>query len=101
MPSLRLIQAPVFHGYSFSAWVEFVADPVVKELEADLKTGEIDVHGGDLEPPTIVGQAGQNGMAVGGIAPDRNHAKACWFWLVADNIRIMAQNAVALVEQTL
>ena len=23
MPSLRLIQAPVFHGYSFSAWVEF------------------------------------------------------------------------------
>src|SRR5262249_44875286 len=23
MPSLRLIQTPVFHGYTFSAWVEF------------------------------------------------------------------------------
>jgi len=29
MPSLRLIQAPVFHGYSISAWVEFGENPGV------------------------------------------------------------------------
>ncbi len=27
MPSLRLMQAPVFHGYSISAWVEFEENP--------------------------------------------------------------------------
>jgi aspartate-semialdehyde dehydrogenase len=27
MPSLRLIQAPVFHGHSISAWVEFEENP--------------------------------------------------------------------------
>ncbi len=27
MPSLRLIQAPVFHGHSFSVWVEFEENP--------------------------------------------------------------------------
>ena len=30
MPSLRLIQAPVFHGYTFSAWVEFEENPGVE-----------------------------------------------------------------------
>jgi aspartate-semialdehyde dehydrogenase len=36
MPSLRLIQAPVFHGYSFSAWVEFEENPGVEALENGL-----------------------------------------------------------------
>ena len=27
MPSLRVIQAPVFHGHSFSVWVEFENNP--------------------------------------------------------------------------
>src|SRR5437868_10200336 len=27
MPSLRLIQAPVFHGYSMSVWTEFEENP--------------------------------------------------------------------------
>ena len=36
MPSLRLIQAPVFHGYSFSAWVEFVDAPDMEALESSL-----------------------------------------------------------------
>ena len=34
MPSLRVIQAPVFHGHSFSAWVEFEENPGVEALRA-------------------------------------------------------------------
>src|ERR1019366_6444379 len=85
MPSLRLIQAPVFHGYSFSAWVEFRDAPDMEMLESGLATEGIEVRGGDFEPPSNVGQAGQGGVAVGGIAPDRNHAEAVWLWFVADN----------------
>jgi aspartate-semialdehyde dehydrogenase len=99
MPSLRLVQAPVFHGYSFSAWVEFYANPGIEALESGLATASIEVRGSEFEPPTNVGQAGQGGIAVGAIAPDRNNPEACWFWLVADNLRLAAENAVALARQ--
>jgi len=99
MPSLRLVQAPVFHGYSFSAWVEFDGNPGVEALESGLVTGSIEVRGSEFEPPTNVGHAGQGGIAVGAIALDRNNPEACWFWLVADNLRLTAENAVALARQ--
>jgi aspartate-semialdehyde dehydrogenase len=99
MPSLRLIQAPVFHGYSFSAWVEFESNPGLEALESSLACEWIDVLGDEFEPPTNVGQAGEGGIAVGGIVPDRNEAEACWFWLVADNLRLTADNAVAVARQ--
>jgi aspartate-semialdehyde dehydrogenase len=101
MPSLRMIQAPVFHGYSFSAWVEFDESPDVEMLESSLVLKNIEVRGRDFEPPNNVGQAGQGGIAVGAIAPDRNEPDACWFWLVADNLRLVAENAVAVAEELL
>jgi aspartate-semialdehyde dehydrogenase len=99
MPSLRLIQAPVFHGYSFSAWVEFDANPGLEALAGGLAMESIEVRSEDTEPPTNVGQAGQGGIAVGAILPDRNDADAYWFWLVADNVRLAAENAVAVARQ--
>ncbi len=101
MPSLRLIQAPVFHGYSISAWVEFENEPDLEALESGLATEPIEVRGGEFEPPTNVGHAGQGGIAVGAIAPDRNAPDACWFWLVADNVRLPAENAVMVAKELL
>ena len=101
MPSLRLVQAPVFHGYSFGAWVEFEANPGAGVLEDTLATNFIDVHGADLDAPNNVGQAGQSGIAVGAITPDRNHPEACWFWVAADNLRLTAENGVAVARQLL
>jgi aspartate-semialdehyde dehydrogenase len=99
MPSLRLIQAPVFHGYSFGAWVEFESDPNLETLESGLVTGSIEVRGSQFEAPTNVGQAGQSGIAVGAISPDRNRPEACWFWLAADNLRLTAENGVAVARR--
>jgi aspartate-semialdehyde dehydrogenase len=101
MPSLRVIQAPVFHGYGISAWVEFEENPGVEALENGLVAPRIEVRGPEVEPPTTVGQAGQGGIAIGTIAEDRNDSQACWFWLVADNLRLAAENAVAVAEQLL
>jgi aspartate-semialdehyde dehydrogenase len=99
MPSLRVVQAPVFHGYSFSAWVEFEDSPDIEAIESSLATASIDVRGADLEAPNNVGQAGQSGISVGSITPDRNSANACWFWIVADNFRVAAENAVEVARQ--
>ncbi len=53
------------------------------------------------EPPSNVGVAGQGGISVGAIAVDRNQPRACWFWLVADNLRLAAENAVAVAQENL
>jgi aspartate-semialdehyde dehydrogenase len=88
LPSLRLTQAPVFHGLSASVWVEFESAPDLKRIAAVLAKAGIDIRGEDLEAPNNVGVANQAGLAVGSIEADRNHPRSAWFWLAADNHRI-------------
>jgi aspartate-semialdehyde dehydrogenase len=101
MPSLRLIQAPVFHGYSFSIWVEFEQNPGPAGLAESLALPHVEVRIGDEEVPTNVGVAGQSGVSVGAMSTDRNEPRAVWFWMVADNLRLAAQNAVAVASRIL
>ena len=99
MPSLRVIQAPVFHGHSISAWVEFEENPGAEALAKRLAEAGLDVR--TDEPPTNVGVAGQSGLSVGAIAIDHNQPRASWFWLASDNFRLAAENAVAVAKEVL
>ncbi len=101
MPSLRVAHAPVFHGYSFSLWVEFESRPTIADLAGALAGAHVDVRVKGEEAPSNVGMAGQSGIAVGAIAPDRNDARACWFWMAADNLRLAAENAVEVAREVL
>jgi aspartate-semialdehyde dehydrogenase len=94
LPSLRVIQASVFHGYNFSVWAEFEQNPGVAALESALASEWIDVRETGTEPPTSLSQAGERGIAVGAVAKDRNNPSAAWFWVVADNLRLSADNAL-------
>jgi len=101
MPSLRLIQAPVFHGYSISAWVEFSAPLAANEAAAALAGQTVEIRRSDEEPATNAGAAGQSGITVS-VQADRNNPRALWFWVVGDNLRMAADEAMliaaALVE---
>jgi aspartate-semialdehyde dehydrogenase len=97
MPSLRLIQAPVFHGYSISAWVEFDSDVDPNQLAENLASAEIEVRGQSEEAPNNVGAAGQSGLIAGDIRVDRNNARGAWFWIVGDNLRLTADAAADLI----
>lgn len=101
MPSLRLVHAPVFHGYSFSVWVEMEENPGADALAAALAATDVEVRTADQETPSNVGAAGQNGITIGAISADRNQPRACWFWVVADNLRLAAENAVAAALELL
>ncbi len=96
MPSLRLIQAPVFHGHSFSVWVEFAENPGVQALGKILEDAGIDVRPDD--PPSNALIAGQGGLSAGAIAIDSNQPRAAWIWAVADNFRLTAENALAAAQ---
>jgi len=99
MPSLRLIQVPVFHGHSFSVWVEFEENPGTDAIARRLNDAGFDIRPDD--PPTNIGIAGQTGLAVGAIEADANQPRACWLWMVADNLRLAAENAVAVAKESL
>jgi aspartate-semialdehyde dehydrogenase len=98
MPSLRLVQAPVFHGYSLSAWVEFETDVNQEELTETLATAQIEVRSAEQEVPTNVGAAAQSGVAAGDIRIDRNNPRAAWIWLALDNLRMTADGAAELLR---
>jgi aspartate-semialdehyde dehydrogenase len=99
MPSLRLIQAPVFHGYSMSVWVEFDSATTAAALAAALANERVQLSPPEEEPPNNVGTVGWNGIALGNIRADRNSKRAFWFWLAADNLRLTAWNAVLLAQR--
>lgn len=101
MPSLRLLHAPVFHGYSISVWAELEGDATAAALADALASDFIDVRREGEEPPANVGVAGLSGIAAGDIRPDRNHPRAFWFWLAFDNLRLAAEMAVRLAQQIL
>ncbi len=98
MPSIRLLQAPVFHGYSLSAWVEFETDVNAEDLGEALATAQIEVRSAEQDPPTNVGAAGQNGLAAGDIRVDRNNPRAAWIWIAMDNLRMTSEAAAELLR---
>lgn len=98
MPSLRLVQAPVFHGYSFSIWLEFEETISTQAVAETLASAQIEIRSAEEEIPDNVGVAGQSGVIVGDIRRDRNHPRAIWLWAVADNLRMTADNVLALLS---
>ena len=50
-------------------------------------------------PPDVVGISGQNGVAVGTIAIYRNNPQAVWLWIVTDNLRLRAENALLVAQE--
>lgn len=94
IPSIRLIQAPVFHGYCQSLWFEFEARPTVAAIEARLKEEGLDIRAADLDPASNVAIAGQSGMIVSDIADDPANPHATWLFIASDNLRTIADNAI-------
>ena len=98
IPSIRLVQAPVFHGYSLSFWIEFDAEPKVAEIEEALASAQIEVRRQTEEPPDNVGAAGQSGLIAGDVRVDRGNSRAVWIWMAMDNLRVVAEAAADLVR---
>jgi aspartate-semialdehyde dehydrogenase len=101
MPSLRLTQAPVFHGYSLSFWVELEPRPDITELEEALASSHIEVRSAEFDAPSNVGVAGLRGLIAGVIELDRNHPRGVWVWVVADNFRLLVDNAMDVARTML
>jgi len=97
VPSLLLVQAPIFHGYAFAIHVEIddVAD--VESISSALTGEHVNLTHGAEDAPTNVNAAGQGDIQVS-VLPDANQATGFWLWAAADNLRIAASTAVECAE---
>ena len=98
LPSVRLVQAPVFHGYSISVWIEFNSSVFGDEIGRAIASAQVEVRGEGDEPPNCVGAASQSGVIVGDIRADRIHRRSAWLWIVCDNLRVTADAAADILS---
>lgn len=97
MPSIRVIQAGVFHSYGISAWIEFESSIDAASLVEALASPQVEVRSAGQDVATPVDVAGQSEVIVSDVRIDRNNGRAAWLWWVADNLRMTADAAVDLL----
>lgn len=99
VPSLVLLQASIFHGHAFSLYIDLGKPVAVGDLEQALAGEHVEVvHSADDEPPSTVSAAGQESVLVT-LRPDVQRETGVWLWAAADNLRVLALNAIGCAEQ--
>ena len=97
VPSLMLLQAPIFHGHAFSLYLELDSAAQIEELTAAISGEYVDVLQGSEEAPSNVNAAGQEQIQVF-TRRDAQNPNAFWLWAASDNLRIAAVTAVECAE---
>ncbi|MGC1382363.1 MAG: Asd/ArgC dimerization domain-containing protein [Candidatus Acidiferrales bacterium] len=99
VPALQVVQAPVFYGYAFSAYVEFGAAIAPEQIETALLSLGVRVAANDDAPPSNLSVVGEGDIHLARPAADASVPNAIWLWGVADNLRLAAVNAVRIAEE--
>ena len=97
VPSLMLLQAPIFHGHAFSLYIEMERPASPEELKAALSGEHVTVWHGEDEAPSNVSAAGQEQIQVA-VRRDTVREHGFWIWATSDNLRISAVAAVECAE---
>jgi len=99
--ALQIAQAPVFHGYVISAFVELGAAASVAQVETALAGEHVDIVTSDSEPPSNLSAAGQEDVMVRvrSGSGEKDKATGFWLWMAADNLKLAAMNAIACASE--
>jgi aspartate-semialdehyde dehydrogenase len=94
--AVQLLQAPVFHGYTASMFVEMDGDAVQADVESAIGGGIVSVMTG-IEPGPSNLSATEQGQVLVSVRAEADAAtlRGFWIWMAADNLKLAAQNAVA------
>src|SRR5580700_733778 len=97
LPSLLLVQAPIFHGHALAIHVELGQVADVESISRALAGEHVKLTLGAEDAPTNVNAAGQVDIQVS-IAADASQPNGFWLWAASDNLRIAAATAVECAE---
>ena len=90
--SLNLLQAPVFHGYVASAYVQLRKAAGTEEVRSALEGGLV-TAGAETAPSNQA--ATESGELIVRLEADKDPGEAYWLVMAADNLRLASRNAVA------
>ncbi len=93
LPSLTLLQAPVFHGYTFSLYIELEKNVSTGDFSQAMSGEHIELAHTAEDFPSNVNVAGKDNILLS-VRRDTFHANGFWLWAAADNLRLAAITAV-------
>lgn len=94
-PVLQMVQAPVFHGFAVSLFLEFDELLTVDALNAALRSEHVDLVGEEGDPPSNLSSAGQGQILLRLEPASAEPGTRFSLWLTADNLKLTARTAVA------
>jgi aspartate-semialdehyde dehydrogenase len=97
-PAIRVLHAPVFYGYTFSANMELDPAATVQQINSACVAAGFSL----AEKGTVVSNltaAGESAVQLAQPEVDPSQPGSWWFWGAVDNIRLPAWNAVKLAEK--
>lgn len=97
VPSMQVLQAPVFHGHAASLNIQLDRAADLAEISSALAGEHITVIGTSEDAPSNVSAAGQNDILVS-LTPDPTDPNTVWIWAASDNLRVIAYTAVEAAE---
>jgi aspartate-semialdehyde dehydrogenase len=97
IPSLLLVQAPIFHGHAFGIHVEFDQTANLEAVTKALAGDHVVMSKDSEEAPSNVNAAGQGDILLS-VTADGNDPNSVWLWAASDNLRISATTAVECAE---
>jgi aspartate-semialdehyde dehydrogenase len=98
VPSLMLLQAPIFHGHVFSLYIELEQPHSIGDFSQAIAGEHVELTRGAEESPSNVAAAGQEDVLTW-VRADAQRESAFWIWAAADNLRVLALNAIECAQQ--
>lgn len=97
IPALMLLQGPSFHGHAFSVYMELEHPVALSDIVNAVQGTHVTVVDRPADAPSSVSTAGQDEVLLA-VRPDRQRENGFWFWAAADNLRLLALNAMECAE---
>jgi aspartate-semialdehyde dehydrogenase len=97
VPSLLLVQSPIFHGHAFAIHIELAHTADVEAISRALEGDHVKIAHGAEDAPSNVNAAGQTDVQVA-ISADASQPNGFWLWAASDNLRVAAATAVECAE---
>jgi aspartate-semialdehyde dehydrogenase len=97
LPSMMLLQAPIFHGHAVALFLEMESPISVQALSQVLTGDHVAIPDAAEDSPSNVSSAGQADIQLS-LKPDPAQPNGVWLWAAVDNLRISALAAVECAE---
>ena len=98
-PSIQVLHAPVFYGYTFTAIAELNSKSSKEALVEICRKAGFTLESDPNSPLGNLNASGDSAIHLALPESDPAQPNTWWFWGAADNIRVPASMAIKLAEK--